>query len=112
MSNKKHIRDILREALEIDKEFLTAQAIIRSDRSMNLTSILDEIRAVCGITVVGIQEPARAISKYVELTRCKIKFIQLATSAAEDVKKIIKGATKVKGVYSFRIKNVAKQQTN
>lgn len=110
MPDKRHIRDLLREALDVGKEPLKAIAIMKSDRSKNLTSILDEIRGVCGITIVSLPEPARPVSKYVEMTRCKIKFIQNSPSVKEDIKRITTDAMKVDGVYSFRIKDVAKQE--
>jgi len=110
MFTKKHIRDVLREALDVTKEPLRAVAVIKSDRAKNLTALLDEIRGVCSITVVSLPEPARPLSKYVEMTRCNIKFIPMSPSVKEDIEKITTAAMKVNGVYSFRIKNVAQQQ--
>ncbi len=112
MLAKRYIRDLLRQALETGKEPLEAIAIMKSDRSKNLTSILDEIRGVCSNTIVSLPEPAKPVSKYVELTRCKIKFIQTSPSIKQDIKKITTDAMKVDGVFSFRIKNVAKPQKN
>ena len=112
MFTKKHIRNVLREALDVDREPLRATAIIKSDRTKNLTALLDEIRGVCSITVVSLPEPARPLSKYVELTRCNIKFVPMSLSVKEDIKKITTAAMKVDGIYSFRIKNVAQQQKN
>jgi len=110
MFTKKHIRDVLREALDVTKEPLRAVAVIKSDRAKNLTALLDEIRGVCSITVVSLPEPAKPLSKYVEMTRCNIKFIPMSPSVKEDIEKITTAAMKVNGVYSFRIKNVAQQQ--
>ena len=110
MFTKKHIRDVLREALDVTKEPLRAVAVIKSDRAKNLTALLDEIRGVCSITVVSLPEPARPLSKYVEMTRCNPKFIPTSPSVKEDIEKITTAAMKVNGVYSFRIKNVAQQQ--
>lgn len=112
MLTKRHIRDVLREALEVGKEPLKAIAIMKSDRTKNLTALLDEVRGVCGITIVSLPEPAKAVSKYVEMTTCNIKFIPISPSIKEDIKKITIAAMKVDGIYSFRIKNVAKQDTN
>ena len=112
MFTKKHIRNVLREALDVAKEPLRAVVIIKSDRTKNLTALLDENRGVCSITVVSLPEPARPLSKYVELTRCNIKFVPMSPSIKEDVKKITTAAMKVDGIYSFRIKNVAQQQKN
>ena len=110
MFTKKHIRDVLREALDVTKEPLRAVAVIKSDRAKNLTALLDEIRGVCSITVVSLPEPAKPLSKYVEMTRCNIKFIPMSPSVKEDIEKITTAAMKVDGVYSFRIKNVVQQQ--
>tara|TARA_R110000824_G_scaffold43779_2_gene127788 strand:+ start:10677 stop:11015 length:339 start_codon:yes stop_codon:yes gene_type:complete len=112
MFTKKHIRNVLREALDVGREPLRAIAIIKSDRTKNLTALLDEIRGVCSITVVSLPEPARPLSKYVEMTRCNIKFVPMSPSVKEDIKKITTAAMKVDGIYSFRIKNVAQQQKN
>jgi len=112
MFTKKHIRDVLREALDVTKEPLRAVAVIKSDRAKNLTALLDEVRGVCSITVVSLPEPANPLSKYVEMTRCNIKFIPMSPSVKEDIEKITTAAMKVDGIYSFRIKNVAQQQKN
>ena len=112
MFTKKDIRTVLREALDVSREPLRAVAIIKSDRSKNLTALLDEVRGVCSITVVSLPEPAKPLSKYVELTRCNIKFIPVSPSVKEDIQKITTAAMKVDGIYSFRIKNVAQQQNN
>jgi hypothetical protein len=112
MFTKKHIRDVLREALDVTKEPLRAVAVIKSDRAKNLTALLDEVRGVCSITVVSLPEPAKPLSKYVEMTKCNIKFIPMSPSVKEDIEKITTAAMKVDGIYSFRIKNVAQQQKN
>ena len=52
-----------------------ARVMMRSSRDKNLTEILDEIRAVCAVTVVNLPHAAQPLSKFKEISELKLKFL-------------------------------------
>ena len=88
---KEYLRDTLYEA----------DVIMRSDRAKKLTIISDNLRGVCGITVVTIKEAAKPVSATVERTPLKVKFFLLGTSLKQHVAKMQMEARKIDGIYSF-----------
>ena len=88
------------------KEYLNetlweAECVLRSDRSKNITIITDNLRGVCGITVVTITGPARAISETVERTELKVKFFRQEPTVTQQLKKMAEESIKIDGIYSF-----------
>tara|TARA_B100000287_G_scaffold13730_1_gene13870 strand:+ start:2689 stop:3021 length:333 start_codon:yes stop_codon:yes gene_type:complete len=88
------------------KEYLNetlweAECVLRSDRSKNITIITDNLRGVCGITVVTITGPARSISETVERTELKVKFFRQEPTVAQQLKKMADESIKIDGIYSF-----------
>ena len=88
---KEYLRDTLYEA----------NVIMRSDRSKKLTIISDNLRGVCGITVVTIKEAAKPVSSAVERTPLRVKFFLLGTSLKQHLAKMQMEARKIDGVFSF-----------
>jgi len=82
--------------------------IMRSDREKRLTIITDNLRGVCGITVVTVKEAARPVSATVERTPLKVKFFLLGTSLKQHVAKMQMEARKIDGIYSFIATSVNK----
>ena len=94
---------------EVFKEILyEADVILRSDRSKNLTVITDNLRGVCGITVVNVQEPAKPVSTTVERTLLKVKFFLLEPTIREHVRRMSLESRRIDGIYSFLVKKVNK----
>lgn len=103
----KQINELLDEALATQSgNIYGADVLMRSDRTQNLTDILDKLRAVCDITIVNLPEPSKQLSKYVDLSKLNIKFLLTSPSLKEEMKRITVAAQALDGVFSFRIKHV------
>tara|TARA_R100000152_G_C6743975_1_gene167694 strand:- start:31 stop:375 length:345 start_codon:yes stop_codon:yes gene_type:complete len=98
------LKDLVREA--VTSKMHQAIVHIDSDRTKNLTHMLDQLRGVCGITVVTVLEPAQPLSAYKEMTKCKIKFLQTHPSLATHLKIMKAAVRQLPGVYSFRVLKV------
>ena len=79
-----------------------AEVVMRSSRDKKLTIVTDNLRGVCGITVVTVVGPATPVSADVEKTYLKVKFFQLEATLEEHLKRMAIDARKIDGVYSFR----------
>ena len=56
---------------------------LRSDTDKNITIVTDNLRGVCGITVVTVTAPAIQVSSSVEKTIVKVKFFMLEPNMKE-----------------------------
>ena len=101
-SLKNIISEVLRDTL------YEAEVIMRSDRDVNLTIITDNLRGVCGITIISVKEPAKPISANAEKTKLLVKFFKVRPSMKEQVIAMSSEARKVTGVYSFIVGKVDK----
>ena len=72
------LENLVQEVL--DDTLWEAECVMRSDRSKNITVITDNLRGVCGITVVTVTGPAERIGKHVERTILNVKFFRLCYS--------------------------------
>ena len=88
-----------------------AVVYIHSDRTKNLTHILDQLRGVCGITVVTVLEPAKPLSQQREQTKIKCKFLQTHPSLRVHLKVMREAARQLPGIHSFQVLNVHKIET-
>ena len=93
------VKSIVQEYLK--DTLYEASVIMRSDRSKKLTIITDNLRGVCGITVISLEEPSRVVSSTVERSKLKIKFFKLAPTLREQLAQMSLEAGKIDGVYSF-----------
>ena len=78
-----------------------AEIICRSDRSKNITIVTDNMRGVCGITVVTVTGPAEPVGSGVEKTKLRVKFFQIEATMQKQVERMSIDARKIDGVYSF-----------
>ena len=78
-----------------------ADVIMRSDRGQKLTVVTDNLRGVCGITVVTVKQASEPISKNVEKTYLKVKFFQMEPTLEEHIRRMAIDARKIDGVHSF-----------
>ena len=78
-----------------------ADVVCRSDRSKNITIVTDNMRGVCGITVVTVTGPAEPVGTNIERTRLKVKFFQVEPTMKKQVDRMAMDARKIDGVYSF-----------
>ena len=85
-----------------------ARVIMRSSRDENLTIVTDNLRGVCGITVVTVTGPAKVVSSKIEKTELKVKFFLSAPTLKQHLQKMEFEARKITGVFSFSVMNVQK----
>ena len=78
-----------------------AEIVMRSSRDKKLTIVTDNLRGVCGITVVTVAGPAQPISAEVEKTHLKVKFFQMEPTLEQHLKRMAIEARKIDGVFSF-----------
>ena len=91
---------------ELVKEYLyeqlyEADCVLRSDTSKNITKVTDNLRGVCGITVVTIVGPAKKISSDVERAVLKVKFFQVEPTMKRQLTRMANDARKIDGIFSF-----------
>ena len=75
--------------------------VMRSSRDKKLTIVTDNLRGVCGITVITVVQAAQPVSGEVEKTYLKVKFFQLEPTLEEHLKRMAIDARKIDGVFSF-----------
>ena len=92
---------------DVDVQIYECVALMNSSTRKNLTDIQNEIRSVCGITIVD-SEPTETLSLYKQRTRLKIKFISLQPTLRESVKEVVDSARRIDGVYSFQVRKIRK----
>ena len=88
---KEYFRDTLYEA----------DVVMRSSREKKLTIVTDNLRGVCGITVVTVTGPAKPVSADVEKTYLKVKFFQMEPTLELHLQRMAVDARKIDGVFSF-----------
>ena len=92
---------------DVDVQIFECVALMNSSTRKNLTDIQNEIRSVCGITIVD-SEPTETLSLYKQRTRLKIKFISLQPTVRESIKEMVNSVRRVDGVYSFQVRKIRK----
>jgi len=111
MLKRRQVRKLLIEALgAADGRTYRAVVLLRSDRTQTLTDILDQLRAICDITIVNLPEPSKQLSNYVDMSKLNIKFLLTAPSLKQEVKQLTAAANSISGVFSFRVKHVEKAE--
>jgi hypothetical protein len=98
-------KSILNEKIEI--QVYECLALMKSSTNRNLTAIQNEIRSVCGVTIVD-SDPSETLSLYKQKSRLKIKFVSLLPTLRESIKEIVENIRKVDGVYSFQVRKIRK----
>lgn len=83
-----------------DKLFM-AKVVMKSQRDKKLTIITDNLRGVCGITVVTVVGPAEPISDTLEKTVLKVKFFLSEPTVKQQLMAMSKDARRIDGVVSF-----------
>jgi hypothetical protein len=95
------IKDLILEVFR-DKLY-EATVVLRSDRAVNLTVLIDNLRGVCGITTATIFEPSKPVSETVERTILRVKFFRVEATLDEQVARMSSSARKIDGVHSFLV---------
>ncbi len=105
MTLKEKVAEIISEALTAD--VYKAEVMIHSSRERNITEILDEVRALCGVTIVNSIE-SRKLSDKSEQSLCTIKFFLTTPSLQQHLVKLALAVRKIDGVLSFNTIKVNK----
>ena len=100
------VKTVVKEYLQ--DTMYECDVLMRSDRSNRLTIITDNLRGVCGITVVTVKEAAKKVSKTVEVTKLKVKFFLTEPDLRRHMARMQIEARKIDGVYSFIATSVNK----
>ena len=107
MSVEDTIHEILGE--ELAPLLYKAKVMIRSSSDRNITDIADELRGVCGITIVDT-EPTKDLGKHTQVTDCNIKFFLTSSSLTRHMKRMALVARRIRGVMQFKPVNIEKIQ--
>jgi len=83
------------------EQLYEADCVLRSDTEKNITKVTDNLRGVCGITVVTVVGPAKKVSSGVERAVLKVKFFQVEPTMKEQLARMAIDARKIDGIYSF-----------
>jgi hypothetical protein len=102
------LKDFIRETLR--EKMYEATVVMRSDRGENLTIVTDNLRGVCGITVVTVLEPAQPVSETVEQVKLRVKFFISHATLKLHLKKMAAEARNISGIFSFQVLNVSSVQ--
>jgi len=105
---KDKVREVVLEALRHD--VYKAEVSIKSSKDRNITEILDEMRALCGVTIVNISSPSKSLSETSEITICTLKFFLTNPSLKLHLNKLALAAKKIEGTMAFRVLRVDKLQ--
>ena len=105
MDIKNTIHEILGE--ELAPLLYRAKIKIRSSTDRNITDIANELRGVCGITIVDT-EPTKNIGKNTQVTDCNIKFFLTSASLNRHLKRMSHVARRIRGVMQFKPLSVEK----
>ena len=105
MTLKEKVVEIISETLRSD--VYKAEVMVHSSRDRNITEILDEIRALCGVTIVNSLE-SRRLSDKSEQSLCTIKFFLTTPSLQQHLVKLALAVRKIDGVLAFNTVRVDK----
>ena len=85
-----------------------ADVVLETQRDLNLTDILTEIRAVEGVTIVTLIGASAAITAHKERTHLNVKFIPIGNyhRPLNFLKQLKAGVMQTSGVYSFMVKHL------
>lgn len=100
------IKTVVKEYLQ--DTMYECDVLMRSDRAKRLTVVTDNLRGVCGITVVTVKEAAKKVSNTVEVTKLKVKFFLTEPDLRRHMSRMQMDARKIDGVYSFIATSVGK----
>ncbi len=94
------LKDLILETFQ--ETLWEAECILRSSRDRNITKVTDNLRGVCGITVVTVASPAKTVSSTTEKTLLKVKFFKLTPGPIkEHLARMSIDARKIDGIFSF-----------
>ena len=96
------LKQIVQEYLH--EQLYECDCILKSKTDKNFTIVADNLRGVCGITVVTITSPAKPYgpsARGVEISRLKVKFFQVEQTMEAQIARMQIDAKKIDGIVSF-----------
>jgi len=96
--------NILSEVLKT--EVFLADCVIATNRDVNLTDVLNNIRALPGVTIVNMVGTSRFISKQKEVAHVTIKFLPTTIGVLDYLKFLEKTVRSYNEIYEFRVKKL------
>jgi len=102
MVSRERIKKIILE--ELDQNVLELFCRLESNRIRNLTDILTDMRAVCGVTIVNMAMASRFVSEGREIAELNIKFKPSGVAKNKYLRKLIADVKKIDGVLAFIIR--------
>jgi len=96
--------NILSEVLKT--EVFLADCIIATNRDVNLTDVLNNIRALPGVTIVNMVGKSKFISKQKEVAHVTIKFLPTTVGVLDYIKFLEETVRKYNEIYEFRVKKL------
>jgi len=102
MVSRERIKKIILE--ELDQNVLELFCRLESNRVRNLTDILTDMRAVCGVTIVNMAMASRFVSEGREIAELNIKFKPFGVATNKYLRKLIADVKKIDGVLAFIIR--------
>ena len=96
--------NILSEVLKTD--VFLADCIVATNRDVNLTDVLNNIRALPGVTIVNMVGKSRFISKQKEVAHVTIKFLPTTVGVLDYLRFLEQTVRKYNEVYEFKIKKL------
>lgn len=83
------------------KQFLV---YVMSNKTVHITDIITQVRAIKGVVTISIFEASKAISPDRDFTKLKLKFLQYSENTEENIKQLKKDILMVPGVHNIILK--------
>ena len=92
---------ILNEAVKTN--VYKAECVLATNRDVNLTDVLNNIRALEGITIVNMVGKSRFVSKQKELIQVEMKFLPSKPAVLDYLRELESAIRAYPEIYSFRV---------
>ena len=96
--------EILSEVLKT--QVFMAECVVATNRDVNLTDVLNNLRALPGVTIVNMVGKSKFISKQKEVAHVTIKFLPTTIGVLDYIKFLEDTARTYNEVYEFRVKKL------
>ena len=95
---------ILNEAVKTN--VFKAECVLATNRDVNLTDVLNNIRALEGVTIVNMVGKSRFISKQKELFQVELKFLPSRPAVLDYLKDLQQAIRAYPEAFSFRVEKI------
>lgn len=91
---------------ELKTNVFMADCVIAINRSVNLTDVINNIRALPGITIVNMIGKSKFLSNQKEVAHITIKFLPLSSGVLDFIKELETEIRAYNEIYEFRVKKL------